>query len=125
MNKTHFIYYILSGLTGVGFLISLWIVYNEVESSFAYYFLMAFLSFSFVYLGYILFMIVLKMIKMPGDVLKKRFIKFVSMLAFLIAFSFAADLVFSFDGSHSWYYTSVGMAVAFSFSDVFFKKKSR
>ncbi|MBL4936990.1 hypothetical protein JK636_14645 [Clostridium sp. YIM B02515] len=93
-NKKTFITKILYGLFIIGTIISIFIVYKHIDSSFAFKFIIGYAVFNFLMVLYLVITTIsnLKMIKKKE--LRKRFITFITVFIIFGALNYGFDYIF-------------------------------
>lgn len=126
--KKNMLTYIIYSLLIVGMIITLFIVYRDIDGSFSRTFLNGYIFFLFFALFYFIVMILINMRKLKWREIRKRLYKFIAYFTLLSGSSYIADYFFT-SLAFDWYtviFNSLSLAFAFVFVDLlFFKEKNR
>jgi hypothetical protein len=125
--KQNILTYIIYVLVVVGTIITLFIVYKDIDSSFSLAFVIGYIIFLFLSVFYFMIVVIINLRKLKWREIRKRLYKFIAYFVFFSGFTYIADYVFKsleFD-LYNIVSISLSLSFAFVFLDlVFFKEKN-
>lgn len=123
LNLTKFIYTLFI----IGTIVSVFIVYKDVQSNIAIKFVIAYVIFTFFCLLYFSLITLIKLRKLKWSQIKKRLIIFIKIFIFFSALNFIFDYFFRHSKIDLFRELSIPLGLAFgtAFFDVIFKRKQK
>lgn len=117
----------LYALFTIGTIISLFIVYKDIDSSFAFKLVMGYLFFTFFMLLYVPLVTILNSRRLKWSEIKKRLFKFIASFVMLGVANYVLNYVFMPSNIDLFRVlsTALGLAFGISFIDVIFLKKEK
>lgn len=124
MNKEKWINIILFSLFIVGLLITMYIIFIDLNTPYAFRFVVGFVIFMMLYALFQVLLIIMNMRKMKSGTFRKRILKFIGAFAFLMALSWVLNYFFWPEDLGNWDFgVPLGLATAFAFYDLMFIHK--
>lgn len=125
--KKNMLTHIICLLLIVGTIITLFIVYRDIDGSLSYTFITGYIFFIFFALFYFIIVILLNIRKLKWFKIRKRLTKFIVYFAVLGAAAYMADYFFpslAFDSS-TIFFNSLSLAFAFVYTELLFIKETK
>ena len=125
--KKNILTYIIYLLIVVGTIITLFIVYKDIDSSFSFVFIIGYIIFLFLTFLYFMIAIVISLRKSRWVEIRKRLYKFIAYFVLLSAFAYMANYIFQPSELDLYNIVSIplGLSLGIAFFDlVIFKDKT-
>ncbi len=108
----------------IGTIITMFIVYKNIDSRFAFKFLMSYLFLAFFLILYVPFITILNSRKLKWPEIRKRLFRFISLFIIFGTLNYSIDYVFRHSNINLFreFSTAIGLAFGISFIDVTFLK---